>query len=93
MKEEISSVELRYILDELKFLIDGKLDQIYQPKKNILLLQFYVPNKGKQILRVMPGKFLFLTKYKEKTIVPFDYCIYLRKYLANARLLDIKQIG
>ena len=56
-------------------------------------MQFYVPSKGKKILRILPGKIIYLTESKQEQNQPSSFCIFLRKYLANARVREIKQIG
>ncbi len=94
MKQELASLELSYLVGELQHLVGGKIDKIYQPSKEELLLQFYVQNKGKLLLRILSGKFIYLTTFKtESPQKPFGYCVYLRKYLNNARLLTIAQVG
>ena len=64
MKSQISSVDLHYLIEEMQFLVGGRIDKIYHPKKEELLFQFHVTSKGKQILRILSGKFMFLSEYK-----------------------------
>ncbi|MBW2999833.1 NFACT family protein [Candidatus Woesearchaeota archaeon] len=94
MKKELTSIELSYVVKELQFLVGGKIDKIYQPEKKELVLRFHVTSKGKQILRILPGKYLYLTEHKRKMPeTALGYCLYLRKYLGNARLREVRQIG
>ena len=93
MKSQISSVDLHYLIKEMQFLIDGKIDKIYHPKKEELLIQFHVTNKGKKLLRIISGKFIFLSEHKEKYDAPSGFCMFLRKHLDNARLREISQIS
>ncbi|MBT3405584.1 hypothetical protein HN419_00270 [Candidatus Woesearchaeota archaeon] len=94
MISEISSVELHYLINELQFLVDAKVDQIYQPEKEELILQFHKTGKGKVILRIIRGKYLYLTEHKGVNPErPPGYCTYLRKKIKGMRLREIKQIG
>lgn len=91
--KQLSSLEIHYLIKELKFLINSKVDTIYQPDKKELLLQFYVSNKGKQILKIVAGKAFYLTNIKESCEEPPSFCMFLRKHLGNARLREINQKG
>jgi predicted ribosome quality control (RQC) complex YloA/Tae2 family protein len=93
MKKDLSSLEIHYMLKELKLLIDQKIDKIYHPHKNELILQFHVTGKGKHILRIIAGKYLFLTDIKEESKEPSGFCMFLRKHISNARLREINQLG
>lgn len=92
MKKNLSSLEIHYMLKELKLLVGQKIDQIYHPSKKEILLQFHVTGKGKQLLRIIAGNFFFLTDSKEKHEEPSGFCMFLRKHLSNSRLRDIKQL-
>ena len=60
MKKELSSIELKYLLDEFQQLVDGKIDKIYQPGKQDVLFSFHVPGIGKKMLRTaLPGMMWF----------------------------------
>lgn len=92
MKEEISSLLLHHLIKELQILKEGKLDKVYQMPDHDFYLQFHVTGRGKQLVRVVPGKYLYLTTGKpESPQTPLGYCMYLRKYLSNARLKAVQQ--
>lgn len=94
MKTEISSLELYYLLKELQHLISAKVEQIYQIGKEELIVQFHVPSKGKQILRVILGKLMYIASNKgEVPEKPHGFCLFLRKKLRNSRLRQLKQLG
>jgi len=90
-KKSISSLELAAIVNELQFLIKGKISQIYHPEKKGLLLQLHAPGKGKQYLKIVPGKYLSLTNEKDAPLRPTGFCMLLRKYLSNAFIKSITQ--
>ncbi len=94
MKQELAAIELRYLVDEFQALVDSRIDKIYQPEKDELLFQLYQRGQGKRVLRVLPGRFIYLTTNKsESPQKPFGYCLFLRKHLNGARLLSISQAG
>lgn len=92
MKNETSSLELHYIMEELQFLVGGKVDKIYQEDKN-MLLQLHVPSKGKQMINISAPSYLYLASKKPDFQNPGGFCMFLRKYLDNTRLRSIKQVG
>jgi predicted ribosome quality control (RQC) complex YloA/Tae2 family protein len=99
MKTQLTSLELVRVTKELKeLLINGKINQVYvdfdraEGTKKELLFEIYA--KGKQLLRIILPSFIFLASIKPETPQkPDGYCLYLRKYLKNARIKDIEQIG
>jgi len=91
-KTQLSALEIHYIIKELQFLINGKIDKIYHPSKKEIILQFHVPNKGKQQLKI-DAKSIYLTTHKSPAKEPSGFCMYLRKKLTNSRLRKIKQLG
>ena len=93
MKSNIASLELHYLVKELQSLIDSKVDNIYNPKKEELILQLHIPNKGKQLLRIISGKFLYIASKKQPSQEPSQFCMFLRKHLDNSRLRSIKQLN
>jgi predicted ribosome quality control (RQC) complex YloA/Tae2 family protein len=93
MKSGVTSLELRYIVKELQKLVGGKLDKIYQPDKNELLISIHVPSIGKNYLRIVSGKYLYMTKFKPEMDSPSSFCMFLRKQLGNAKVEEIKQLG
>ncbi len=93
MKSRIASLEAACVVKELQFLISGKIDKIFQPKKNELVLQMHIPNLGKRFLRILSGKLIYLASIKESTEKPPGFCMYLRKHLSNSRIRQIRQIG
>lgn len=93
MKTELTSIELRFLTIELQKLVNGKIDQVYQPKEEELLLQIHVPSKGKQLLHLVLPSFIYLTA--EKPDVPTEiteFCSVLRDRLINARIREIAQV-
>jgi len=92
-KKSISSLELAAIINELQFLVNGKISQIYHQDKKEFLFQLHAQNKGKQLLKIVPGKFMCLTKKKGVPLKPSSFCMQLRKHLNNAFIRKIQQKG
>ena len=90
-QKSISSLELVALVHELQFLVHGKLTNIYHPQEKELLFQVHVPNKSKQLLKIIPGKWLCLTQRKETTVKPSSFCMQLRKYIDNASIRSLQQ--
>ncbi|MDP7180727.1 MAG: NFACT family protein [Candidatus Woesearchaeota archaeon] len=91
MKTQLSSLDIHYLIKELKLLINARVDNIYSPTKKELLIQFYVSSKGKKILKVLAGKFFYLSETKGSFEEPSQFCMFLRKYLNNSRLKSVSQ--
>ena len=93
MKTELSSIDLHFLVDEFQALVGGKLDQIYQKAKEEFIFRIHIPNIGKRLLRIVPGSLIYLASEKgEMPERPPGFCVYLRKYLKNARIRSIRQI-
>ena len=91
-KKSISSLELAALINELQFLTNGKLTQIYHQEKKELLFKLHARGEGKKLLRIIPGKFLCLTEEKKESPTnPTGFCMQLRKYLSNATINKIYQ--
>jgi len=91
MKKSLTSLELAAVINELQFLVRGKLSQIYHQGKKELLFQLHATGKGKQLLKIIPGKLLSLTKSKNVPLRPSSFCMQLRKYLSNATINKLYQ--
>src|SRR3989344_488401 len=89
-KNSLASIELAAIINELQFLKKGKISQIYHQNEE-LLLQLHAPGHGKQLLKIVPGKLLCLTKDKDPPVKPSGFCMQLRKYLDQAFVKDLYQ--
>ncbi len=93
MKFQISSVDLHYIVKELQLMIGSRVDRIYNPEKEDVLIQAHLTGVGKKIIRILSGKAVFLTNIKETSEEPSGFCMFLRKYLENTRIREISQIA
>jgi predicted ribosome quality control (RQC) complex YloA/Tae2 family protein len=93
MKTNITSIELRQIVKELKYIEGGRVDKIYHPAKKHLIVQLHSSGKGKVILRILVGKIMFRTETKPEAKEPDSFCSYLRKNLAGTRISRFGQLN
>ncbi len=92
MKTQLSSIEIHYLANELQFLVDAKIDRIYQPEEKELLLQLHLPNQGRKIMRISVPSFLYMIENKpEMESEHSEFCLLLRRRLENARVRAIIQ--
>ncbi|MBI2138613.1 NFACT family protein [Candidatus Woesearchaeota archaeon] len=92
MKKSLASIEIRQIVKELQSLKGSKLDTIYHPKEGEVYLLFHITGEGKKILKIISGKFLYITSSRPIAGEPSGFCLLLRKHLDNARVREIRQL-
>ncbi len=92
MKEEMESLEISAVVNELKSLMGGYMQKIYRPNKKELLFRIHVPGVGKKMLIFRIGKALYLTEEdRDNPMRPGDFIMLIRKYIGNASITDIYQ--
>lgn len=93
MKIELSSLDLYFLMPELKVLEGSRVDRIYHSKENKseLIISTYVSNVGKKILRIIIPRIIFIDDSKENAGTPTGLCMILRKYLEGSRIRKIEQ--
>lgn len=91
MPREMTSLDLKYAIKEMKTLENARIEKIYQKNKQIRI-KVYANGEEKEIL-FEPGKF-FITNYKRiSPDQPPSFCMLLRKHLLGQRILYVKQRG
>lgn len=88
----LSSLETHYLVKELKNLEGSKVDKIYQREKTEILFQLHKPGKGKQLLKILVGKAVFLASSKEASGNPGGFSMLLRKHLSGTTLRSLTQL-
>jgi len=88
----LSSLDIHFLVNELQFLVGSRIDKLYEKNKEELVINFYVTSKGKNLLKIVSGKYFYLTKTKEEASEPSGFCMQLRKYLDSSRLRSLKQL-
>ena len=92
MKTQLSSLDIHFVLKELKDLEGARVDRIYGHGKEEYYIQFHKSNIGKKILRIIVGNAIFLTEEKSVDETPSGFCTFLRKHLEGKFLDSIEQI-
>ena len=92
MIKQLSSLEMHFLLKELKELESSKVDRIYNNGKEEIYIQLYKSNAGKKILRIIVGKSIFLTGIKSVDEKPSGFCMFLRKNLEGKFLDSVEQL-
>jgi predicted ribosome quality control (RQC) complex YloA/Tae2 family protein len=93
MKKEMSSFDVRSVAIEMQTLKDAHMDKIFQWGNNVLF-RLNVSGTGKKDLFFQEKKWLYMPEIRPETpIVPQSFATFLRKYIDNARIGEIKQLG
>ena len=93
MKKEMSSFDVRSVVNEMAVLKDAHMDKIFQWGNNVLL-RINVQGQGKKDVFFKDKRWLYLPERKPETpVTPQSFATFLRKYLDNARIGAIYQAG
>jgi predicted ribosome quality control (RQC) complex YloA/Tae2 family protein len=92
-KREFTSFDVAAVVRELNAaILDSRVTNLYQLNAKTLLFKLHKTDKPAFRLIVETGKRLNLTAYTpEKPVTPPAFCMALRKYLRNARLMTIEE--
>jgi predicted ribosome quality control (RQC) complex YloA/Tae2 family protein len=90
---QLSALEMHYLAKELQILVGSKVDKIYQPEKNVLILQLHKTGAGKILLKFRVPGYFCMTETKQATEKPSEFCAYLRNKLSNSFLDSFGQKG
>jgi len=92
MKKELSALEIRQLVNEFQFLVDARIEKIYQVSKKEFI--FKIHHTGGDIFLKIQGKFIYLSSEKGDTPeTPSSLCTILRKNLENRKIRKIWQKG
>lgn len=89
-KKFLSSLEITALVNELQSLVNAKINQIYHFDEEVIM---QLHKEGKQMLRIIPGKFINITTEKKTALKPSSFCMQMRKYLDIAFIRRIYQHG
>jgi len=92
MAKQLSSLDMHFLLKELKDLENSRVDRIYNSGKEEAYIQLHKANAGKSILRLILGKAIFLALEKSIDETPSGFCMLLRKHLEGKFLDSITQL-
>lgn len=93
LKKEFTSFDVAFCIHELKeTILDSRVNNIYQLDAKTLLFKLHKPDRPTLRLVMEAGKRMHLTFYEEeKVTTPPAFCMALRKYLRNSKLVKIEQ--
>ncbi|NJE00077.1 fibronectin-binding domain-containing protein [Thermococcus sp. LS1] len=90
MKEEMSSVDIRYVVRELQSLVGSRVDKIYHDGDEIRIK--LRTKEGRQDFILQAGKRFHVTTYvKEAPKMPSSFTMLLRKHLSGGFIDAIEQ--
>ena len=88
-------ITLNKIVNELQVLIGGKVNYIYEPDSNNIVMGIY--NGATYALNIDTSasnyRINLTTKLKKNPFVAPNFCMLLRKYLINSRITSISMNG
>ncbi|MDI9646801.1 MAG: ribosome rescue protein RqcH [Archaeoglobales archaeon] len=88
--KQLSSLEIKFCVDELQILLDGKVEKIYHHPPNEIRLRIYAKEKYELVIEA--GRRIHLTQFpKESPKYPTPFAMLLRKHLEGARLKSLEQ--
>ena len=86
---------LKNITNELKELINGKINKIQQSSKDNLTLSIYNQKSYNLYIDISANNYrVNLTTHSEKNLqTPSNFCMVLRKYITSAKITNIYSLG
>lgn len=81
------------ILEEMK---NGRIEKIYQPSKQDIILSFRLPKKNKKLLLSVDAnnpRLHFTNMQLENPPSPPMFCMLLRKHIGTGKLINVRQHG
>ncbi len=90
MAQELSSIDLFFLMKEIKVLEESRVENIFQKEEHIIF-QFYIPGKEKKFLHVFFPNYMFLSDTKEEIEESGKLALSLRKHLLKTRIKKILQ--
>lgn len=88
-------IVLKNITNELKELINGKINKIQQSSKDNLTLSIYNQKSCNLYIDISANNYrVNLTTHSEKNLqTPSNFCMVLRKYITSAKITNIYSLG
>ena len=92
MKTEMSTFDVLAVVRDMRMLVGGYVDKIFQWNRKSILLRINVPGAGKKELIFQDLKWLYISGEKpEMPDAPTQFVVHLRKHLSNGRIVSIFQ--
>jgi predicted ribosome quality control (RQC) complex YloA/Tae2 family protein len=91
MKQDLSSLDLYYLIKEFSIMIDAKIDKFFQHDSSYLV-QLHLPGKGKHYLTIKFPSLIYLSEHKESYEDSGNFGITIRKHIKSSRIRSIEQL-
>lgn len=93
MKDDLSGLDVHFLVRELQFLVGARFQKAYAREKEVYL-QLHKTGEGKQLLRTrLPGLLYLASARPEFPRLPSGFVTFLRKRLKGTRVEAIEQLG
>ena len=94
MRDKLSSFDVACITNELSEMIGARMRKAYQPHYEQVVLKLNRKGLPSTDLVIVRGKRLY-TSYRDRPMPskPSQFAMVIRKYLSNARLVEVNQFG
>tara|TARA_B100001559_G_scaffold64213_1_gene51956 strand:+ start:397 stop:2571 length:2175 start_codon:yes stop_codon:yes gene_type:complete len=94
MRDKLSSFDVACIANELSEMIGARMRKAYQPHYEQVVLKLNRKGLPSTDLVIVRGKRLY-TSYRDRPMPskPSQFAMVIRKYLSNARLVEVNQFG
>jgi predicted ribosome quality control (RQC) complex YloA/Tae2 family protein len=92
MKRQISSIDLHFLVEDMQRLKDSRIDKIYHPEENLIVISLFKTNFGKAMLNLRVGQSAFVSDEKEEYKDTLGFGMVLRKHLDGFFLSEIAQV-
>lgn len=92
----LDGIFLNALYNELKCIIDGRIDKVNQPEKDEVILGIRCSSYSKKLLISSSSSYPrihFTNITKPNPIQAPMFCMVLRKYLVGGRIIDVHQLG
>ena len=94
MIKDLSAFDIHALVKEFQILLDSKVVRVFMPSSEELIFQLYSSKQGKNLLRILLPKFIFISSTKpDSPQTPHGFCSFLRKHLNNAFVTEISQLN
>jgi predicted ribosome quality control (RQC) complex YloA/Tae2 family protein len=92
MKESLSSFDVTASVRDLEKLVGGRVEKVYHPKLDQLVLSVRMAGEGKGYIVFTVGRWLYISdKAPEAPAQPSDFAMMLRKRITNAKITHVRQ--
>lgn len=93
----LDGILINSLVNELNpLLIDGRVDKVYQPDKNTIIISLRKPHQSFKLLlsnHPQTARFHITEKTRPNPLTPPLFCMVLRKHLEGGKLTKIEQDG